>query len=62
VQFVIVDIDHPLSRAQKELKEKYFRGYIPHVVVLDASGSPLYNHSGEVDSAVISSLLDRTLR
>jgi hypothetical protein len=35
VQFVIVDIDHSLSPAQKELKKKYFRGYIPHVVVLD---------------------------
>jgi len=62
VQFVIVDIDHRLSPAQKELKEKYFRGYIPHVVVLDAAGSSLYNNSGEVDDSVISGLLDKTLR
>lgn len=62
VQFVVVDIDHRLSPAQKELKKKYFRGYIPHVVVLDASGSALYNRSGEVDGAVISSLLDKALR
>ena len=62
VQFVIVDIDHHLSPAQKELKKKYFRGYIPHVVVLDASGSPLYDRSGEVNGAVISGLLDKTLR
>jgi hypothetical protein len=62
VQFVIIDIDHRLSREQEELKKKYFRGYIPHVVVLDASGSALYNRSGEVDDAIISGLLDKTLR
>jgi hypothetical protein len=62
VQFVIIDIDRRLSPAQKELKKKYFGGYIPHVVVLDATGSPLYNHSGEVEGAVISDLLDQALR
>ncbi len=58
VQFVLIDIDRRLSPAQQELKKKYFGGYIPHVVVLDPTGSPLYNHSGEVESAVISDLLD----
>jgi hypothetical protein len=62
VQFVIIDIDHRLSPAQNDLKKKYFRGYIPHVVVLDASGSALYDRSGEVDEAVISGLLDKALR
>src|SRR6266496_1911422 len=62
VQFVIIDIDHRLSPAQSELKKKYFRGYIPHVIVLDASGSALYDRSGEVDAAVISGLLDKALR
>jgi hypothetical protein len=36
VQFVIVDLDHPLSDAQQGLQKKYYRGYIPHGVVLDA--------------------------
>jgi hypothetical protein len=62
VQFVIVDIDHRRSPAQNELNKKCFRGNIPHVVVLDASGSALYNRSGEVDDAVISKPLDKTLR
>src|SRR5216684_4872516 len=43
VQFVIVDLDQPLSSQQQQLKKKYYRGYIPHVVVLDAAGSALYN-------------------
>ena len=62
VQFVVVDLDHRLPRAQQELEKKYFRGYIPHVVVLDASGATLYNSSGEVEESVISGLLDKALR
>ena len=62
VQFVIIDLDHQLSSQQQELKKKYYHGYIPHVVVLDAAGSALYNSSGEVDDAVISGLLDKALR
>jgi hypothetical protein len=62
VQFVIIDLDHRLSPAQDQLKKKYYTGYIPHVVVLSAAGNPVYNSSGEVDSAVISGLLDKALR
>jgi hypothetical protein len=62
VQFVVVDLDHPLTPAQQQLQKKYYRGYIPHVVVLDLSGTAVYNTSGEVDEGVISGLLDKTLR
>ena len=62
VQFVVVDLDHPLSPAQQLLQKKYYRGYIPHVVVLDAAGAALYNTSGEVDETVISGLLDKAFR
>jgi hypothetical protein len=62
VQFIVIDTDQPRSPAQGDLLKRYFRNYIPHVVALDASGLPLYNASGEVDSAVISRLLDKSLR
>jgi thioredoxin-like negative regulator of GroEL len=62
VQFVVVDLDHALPSAQRELQKKFYRGYIPHVVVLDASGNPLYNSSGEIDEATISGWLDKALR
>jgi hypothetical protein len=62
VQFVVVDLDRPLPPAQKELRKKYYKGYIPHVVVLDASGAALYNASGEVDESKISVLLDKAMR
>ena len=62
VQFVVVDLDHPLSDAQQGLQKKYYRGYIPHVVVLNAAGTALYNASGEMDETAISGLLDKALR
>lgn len=62
VQFVVIDLDHNLSSAQQQLQKKYYRGYIPHVVVLDASGAAVYNSSGEVEERVISGLLDKALR
>jgi thioredoxin-like negative regulator of GroEL len=62
VQFVAVDLDRPLNPAHQQLQKKYYRGYIPHVVVLDATGNAVYNTSGEVDESVISGLLDKALR
>lgn len=62
VQFVVIDLDHALSPAQQQLQKKYYRGYIPHVVVLDAAGIAVYNSSGEVDESVIAGLLDKALR
>ena len=59
VQFVVVDLDLRLSPPQLELVKKYYRGYIPHVVVLDASGGPVYNQSGEVAEEKISEILDK---
>src|SRR6266850_942323 len=59
VQFVVVDLDKKLSPAQQELQSKYYRGYIPHVVVLNSSGGALYNSSGEVEENVISGFLDK---
>lgn len=62
VQFVIVDLDQPLPAAQEALRKKYYRGYIPHVVVLDGAGAALYNASGEVEESTISELLDKASR
>jgi hypothetical protein len=62
VQFVIVDLDTRLSPAQQELQKKYYRGYIPHVVVLNAAGAAVYNSSGEVEEKVVSGILDKALQ
>ena len=61
VQFVIVDMDRSRSRAQNELVKKFYKGYIPHVVVLNRDGTPAYDASGEVDQEKISALLDKAL-
>ena len=53
VHFVVVDLDEKRSPEQQKLVKQFYKGYIPHVVVLDANGNPLYNSSGEVDSKEI---------
>jgi len=62
VQFVIVDLDKTPSNPQKELVKKYYRGYIPHVAVLDASGKAVYSESGEVSESKISEILEGLLK
>ena len=59
---MVVDLDKGPSPAQKELVKKYYRGYIPHVVVLDSAGNSLYDRSGEVEELVISGILDKALK
>jgi predicted transcriptional regulator len=61
VNFVVIDLDHKQSKAQEELVSKYYRGYIPHVVVLDKSGNASYNQSGEVEESAISAIIDHAL-
>lgn len=62
VNFVVVDLDQPRSGPQQQLVKQYYGGYIPHVVVLDRAGQPVYNRAGEVSAEHISAILDRALR
>jgi len=61
VQFVVVDLDRHRSRAQETLVKKFYKGHIPHVVVLNRDGTTAYSASGEVDSGEISKLLEKAL-
>jgi hypothetical protein len=49
VRFLVVDLDQP-SRDQKALVSRFYRGYIPTLAFLDASGKVVYNRSGETAS------------
>jgi hypothetical protein len=60
VHFVVVDLDVRRSPEQQQLVKQYYQGFIPHVVVLDASGKALYNSDGEVDSRVIEGLFEKS--
>lgn len=46
VRFVVVDLEHP-TREQKPLVSRLYRGYIPTLAILAASGKVVYNQSGE---------------
>jgi hypothetical protein len=62
VQFVVIDLDQKHTARQDELVKKFYKGYIPHVVVLNRNGEPAYNASGEVGEKEISKILDRALQ
>ena len=62
VNFVIIDLDRKRSPEQQELVRKYYQGYIPHVVVLDDGGNPLYNASGEGDEGKLATIFDNALK
>ena len=61
VNFVIIDLDKPLSPAFLKVVQTYYRGSIPHVVVLDGDGKAIYNQAGEQSEEVLRRILDRTL-
>jgi hypothetical protein len=61
VHFVVVDLDAKRSPEQQKLVKQFYDGYIPHIVVLDANGSALYNSSGEVDSKEIEGVFAKSL-
>ena len=60
VHFVVVDLDEKRSPEQQKLVKEYYQGSIPHVLILDANGNPLYNSPGEVDSKHISSIFEQS--
>ncbi len=62
MHFVIVDLDRSRSAAQQELLKKFYRGYIPHVTILDKRGKPLYDEAGEVEESQLAALLDKALK
>lgn len=57
VDFIVVDLDSPLSKEQKELRSRHYRNYIPHVTVIDGEGTVVYDKSGEVSTERISGIL-----
>jgi hypothetical protein len=61
VNYVIIDLDQPLSPAQEELVKSHYTGSIPHVLILDKMGKAVYDTAGEVSEADISRLLDKAI-
>lgn len=61
VHFVVIDLDSQRPPEQQTLVKQYYKGYIPHVVVLGPRGEVLYDQSGEVDSNVIENVFKESL-
>ena len=58
MQFVIVDLNQTRPAEQQQLVRNYYKGYIPHVVILDAKGNAVYNQAGEISESGVSRILD----
>jgi hypothetical protein len=61
VNFVVVDLDQHASSLQAPLVSKYYKGYIPTVVILDTKGAAIYDRAGEEDENALAGLLDKAL-
>lgn len=61
IDFIIIDLDSKISNEQNELRERFYPKYIPHVTIIGANGSVLYNRSGEIGNDLLSSILDKAL-
>ena len=61
IHFVVIDMDLKRSPEQQKLTDQYYRGYIPHVVILDRSGKVLHNESGEVEGKRMEAILAKAL-
>lgn len=61
MRFVIIDLDRQRPAEQQELVRKYYRGSIPHVVILDPKGDAVYSQAGEIGEQEISRVLDGLL-
>lgn len=62
VNFVVVDLDKPHSGKQQKLIDTYYRNSIPDLIVLNASGKPVYNRAGEQDEKVLSEIFEKALQ
>src|SRR6267142_1194752 len=62
VQFVVVDMDKPRSAVQEDLVKRFYKGYIPHITVLNREGKIAYNASGEVEEGEMSKALDKAMK
>jgi hypothetical protein len=61
VDFIVVDMDSAISKDQKELKDRFYKKYIPYVTIIDSKGNVVYNSSGEVDTKTLSTSLDKSV-
>ena len=58
---MVVDLDKRRSDEQQKLVYRFYRGYIPHIAVIDKNDNALYNRSGEEEEETFVRILDKAL-
>jgi hypothetical protein len=62
LHFVVVDLDKPMSEAQKIAKQKYCNDIIPHETILDQHGTAVFDYTGETDEPTLEGWIKYTLQ
>ncbi len=60
--FVIVDVDQPISRTQRDAFFRYSTGKMPHTTIIDKKGHLVFDYSGEVQEDALAGWMDFALR
>jgi hypothetical protein len=61
VKFIVIDVDHPVNAAAKQLIKTHYQGYIPGQVVFDKNGKSKWTHTGEVEVNAMATQVDKVL-
>lgn len=61
VHFVVIDFEYGWSAEQNKLVWKYFAGKIPQLVILDATGKPVFNYIGQTPPDIVRKWLDAAI-
>ncbi len=61
VHFVVVDYEYGWSPAQNKLVQEFFTRYIPHIVILDRQGRPVFNYIGQAPESTLEQWLNAAL-
>ena len=62
VDFIVVDLDTQISKEQRELKNKFYKRYIPHITIINKESKVVYDRSGEIASTRLSKILEESLK
>ncbi len=60
LKFILIDLDHPAANGGALIK-KYYRGYIPCEVLIDAKGATTWSQVGEVEPSVLKNKIEQAL-
>lgn len=60
-KFIVINVDKPINDNAKVLINRYYPGYVPAQLVIDASGNVAWTHVGECSKKRLKSSLENAM-